>query len=63
MRQFLSKPKQIKVIILFLVGCFFVFTPIGSTQISTPNPVPKFSYGFRDTGAPVVVDGIPLFDL
>ena len=53
----------IKLIILFLLGWLWVFIPVGFTQISTPNPVQKFSPSFSDTGAPVVVDGIPLFNL
>jgi len=60
--QSLSK-ETIKLIILFLVGWLLIFIPVGFTQISTPNPVQKFSPSFSDTGAPVVVDGIPLFDL
>ena len=49
--------------LLFLVGWLLIFIPVGFTQISTPNPVQKFSPSFSDTGAPVVVDGTPLFDL
>jgi small-conductance mechanosensitive channel len=60
--QSLSK-ETIKLIILFLVGWLLIFIPVGFTQISTPNPVQKFSPSFNDTGAPLVVDGISLFDL
>ncbi|NJK35270.1 MAG: mechanosensitive ion channel [Oscillatoriales cyanobacterium SM2_2_1] len=62
MLQSLSKLK-IRLIIFFLVGYLLVFIPVGSTQSSTPNPVQKLSYRFSNTGASVVVDGIPLFDL
>lgn len=60
--QSLSK-QTIKLIILFLVGWLLIFIPVGFTQISTPNPTQKFIPSFSDTGAPVVVDGIPLFNL
>ena len=66
MLQSLSKQisrQTIKLIILFLVGWLLLFIPMGFTQISTPNPVQRFSQSFSDAGSPVVVDGIPLFNL
>ncbi len=56
MPQFLFKQvfrRLIKLIVLFLVGWLLVLTPISPAQ----------SQGFGDTGVPVVVDGIPLFNL
>lgn len=55
--------QTIKLIILFLMGWLLLFIPIGFTQISPPNLTPKFSQVFSDAGSPVVVDGMPLFDL
>lgn len=52
-----------KLIALFLVGWLLVFIPVGFTQTSTPDPAQRISPNFSDAGAPVVVDGIPLFDL
>lgn len=40
-----------------------VLIPMSFAQSSTPSPAPKFSYDFGAADAPVVVDGIPLFDL
>ncbi len=55
--------KRYKLVILFLVSWLLIFIPSGFTQIFTPNPVQQFSPNFSDAGAPVIVDGIPLFDL
>ncbi|NUN67201.1 mechanosensitive ion channel (plasmid) [Pseudanabaena biceps] len=57
-------PKQlIKLVILFLMSWLLVLIPMSFAQSSTSSLVQNFSYGFGDAGAPVVVDGIPLFDL
>lgn len=40
-----------------------VLIPMSFAQSSTPSPAPKFSYDFGAADAPVVVDGIPLFNL
>jgi hypothetical protein len=66
MPQSLSKlitKQAIKLIILFIVGWLLVLVPVGSTQTSTPNLAENLSQGFSENGSPVVVDGIPLFNL
>jgi small-conductance mechanosensitive channel len=52
-----------KLIILFLVSWLSVFIPVGSTQSPMLNPAQKYSPSFSNAGVPIVVDGIPLFDL
>ncbi|MBD2151765.1 mechanosensitive ion channel [Pseudanabaena sp. FACHB-1277] len=52
-----------KLIILFLVSWLSVFIPVGSTQSLMLNPAQKYSPSFSNAGVPIVVDGIPLFDL
>ncbi|MBE9196394.1 hypothetical protein IQ219_14020, partial [Synechocystis sp. LEGE 06083] len=50
-------------IILFFISSLVFFTPLSFAQNSPSSPAPNFSNGFASTSEPVVVDGIPLFDL
>ncbi len=50
-------------IILFFISWLVFFTPLSFAQNSPSSPAPNFSNGFASTSEPVVVDGIPLFDL
>ena len=60
----ISNPNYlIKLVILFFMSWLLVLIPMSFAQSSTPSPAPKFSYAFGAADAPVVVDGIPLFDL
>ena len=60
----ISNPNHlIKLVILFFMSWLLVLIPMSFAQSSTPSPAPKFSYAFGAADAPVVVDGIPLFDL
>ncbi|WP_036831878.1 MULTISPECIES: mechanosensitive ion channel family protein [Planktothrix] len=52
-----------RLIILFLISWLVFLTPLSLAQSSVPSPTPNFGYGFGSASAPVVVDGIPLFDL
>lgn len=53
----------IRLIILFFISWLVVLIPLSFAQSSIPSPAQNSSYGFGSASAPVVVDGIPLFDL